>query len=381
MNYVVTGSLQIKRNTYQIVLNLRDKNNKPKQKWISTRLPVKGNKRKAEQMLQQTLADYNNNQIQYCSNMKFFKLMQEWIESDALKNKVRPSTLAIYKKEVNAHIIPYFKQTDIKLCDLLPSHLEQFYKDMLKSLSNVTVHKLHSNIFSALKYAIREHYISYNPAQDVVMKWDKTKKANSGAIYTKDQIAQLLEAVKGDVVETPITLIAMLGLRRSEVLGLKWDCIDFENNLIAIRSTVIYNDYKAEFCEDQTKTEKSQRVLAMSDKLKSYLLSVKAKQDQNQLLYGVDYHDDGFVCCYDNGAVIKPERVTNRFKNILIRNNLPVIRVHDLRHSAASNLLADGVNIGNISKWLGHKSIQTTIDIYAHLTPQANTEIASLLSV
>ena len=379
MNYIVTGTLQEKRGIYQMVINLRDEYNQPKQKWISTKLKTKGNKQKAKQILQQTLADYNNNLLTYSSKMRFSALLQEWLDSDVLKNKVRPNTLENYKLVINKHIIPYFEKTGVRLCDLLPSHLESFYVKKEKELSSNSVHKLHGYISSALQYAVRQRYISENPAKRVCARWKKAPQLGDEHLYNLEQVHTMLSVVQGDVIEVPITLIAWLG--RSEAVGLTWNCVDFENSKIYIRSTVVYCGTKATFCEGLTKSDSGNRVLAMSERAKQFLLEVKQKQEQNQIIYGPDYVDSGFVCTANNREMLKPDRVTRRFNKLLKRNNLPVIRVHDLRHSAVSNLLANNIDIASVAKMMGHKDIRTTSNTYGHLLDSVRQDASNILSV
>lgn len=376
MNHVVTGSLQIKNNRYYMVLNLLDEHNKPKKKWIGTGLTVKGNKRQADKLLYQTISDYNARGIIYSSSTKFVDLLQIWL--DSCKGNREANTLAIYRKVVDKHITPYFKALNLKVGDVLPMHLDDFYKYemMQKGLSRSTVHKHHTHIHSALEYARKNHWISHNVAKDISTKWGKSTQSCAGSIYTKEQLKDLFDAVEGDIIEVPVKLMAQYGLRRSEVLGLKWDAVDFDRHLISIRAKLINNDWS-----ESTKTETSKRVLAISKSVEAYLLQVKARQDENKRKYGSDYHDNGFVCAHDNGEVIKPGLLSHRFPLILERNSLPKIRIHDLRHSAASNLLAAGVNISDVSKWLGHADITTTVNVYGHLTDRSNINMANILTI
>ena len=376
MNHVVTGSLQTKGDRYYIVLNLLNEYNKPKKKWISTGLKTKGNKQEAKRLLQQTISDYNSRQIVYCSSMKFLDVMREWL--DSCEGEIEDNTLTIYRAVFKKHIVPYFDSFNLKVDEVLPKHLDDFYKFEMnqKGLSRVTVHKHHAHIHSALEYARKNHIVTHNVAKDIKTKWGKSTQSSAGSVYSKEQIKDLFVAIDGDIIETPIKLIAQYGLRRSEALGLKWDAIDFDKHLISIHAKQINNEWI-----ESTKTEKSKRVLAMSKPVEDYLRKVKEKQEANKRKYGSDYHDDNYVCAHDNGEVIKPGLVSHRFPLILERNNLPKIRIHDLRHSAASNLLAAGVNISDVSKWLGHADITTTVNVYGHMTEKSNVNMANILTI
>ena len=373
----VTATLQTKRGIYHVVLNLLNPDGSRKQKWVSTGLPVKNNKRAAEQVMRELVAAYNENQVRYDSSMKFEDLISEWL--DSIHGKVRDSTYENYKTVVNAHIIPYFKEIKLKAKDVCPRHLEAYYKYKLETLSPVTVQKHHANIHSALEYGRKNHIVNSNAAKDVDMRWN-AKKKKADKFYTKEQIDKLVRLVKGDVIETPVTLIAQYGFRRSEALGLKWDAIDFDRHKISIRATLIYVGSELRFVEE-TKSEKSARELTMTPEIESYLRNVKEYQADMKALYGPSYNDEGFVCTRDNGIPISPENLTKRFSNLLRKKGMPHIRLHDLRHSAATNLLAMGFPISDVSFWLGHANISTTVDIYGHFLEAANADIARALAV
>jgi len=377
MSNDITATLQIKRDIYYVVLNLKQPNGQRKAKWISTKLHVKNNKRAAEQIMRDIVAEYNERNLVYDSNMRFDDLLSAWLEN--IHGKVRDSTYKNYEIVVNAHIIPYFKQLNIKARDLRPYQLEEYYKKMLETLSPVTVQKHHANIYSALEFACKNHILNSNVAKDVDMNWGKRKKMNVN-VYSKEQISILLNVVKGDVIEVPITLIAQYGMRRSEALGLKWNAIDFENKTIAIKATLIYVGTELKWAEE-TKSETSNRVLPLTDEMADYLLVVKREQDRMKSVYGTVYHDGGFVCTRDNGDPISPNTLTKRFHLLLERKGMPMIRLHDLRHSAATNLLAANFPISDVCSWLGHADISTTVNIYNHFLETQKVACAKALSV
>lgn len=377
MSNDITATLQIKRDIYYVVLNLKQPNGQRKPKWISTKLHVKNNKRAAEQIMRDIVADYNARNLVYDSNMKFDALLQAWLEN--IHGKVRDSTYKNYEMVVNAHIIPYFQKLNIKAKDLKPYQLEEYYKKMMETLSPVTVQKHHANIYGALEFACKNHILNNNVAKDVDMNWGRRKKMRVN-VYTKDQIGVLLSAVKGDVIEVPVTLIAQYGMRRSEALGLKWDAIDFEKKTIEIRATLVYVGTELKWVED-TKSETSNRILPLTKETENYLIRVKEAQDRMKGVYGSDYHDDGYVCTRDNGEPISPNNLTKRFTLLLKKKGMPIIRLHDLRHSAATNLLAANFPISDVSAWLGHADISTTVNIYNHFLETQKAACAKALSV
>ena len=148
-------------------------------------------------------------------------------------------------------------------------------------------------------------------------------------------------------------LIIAYGFRRSEALGLKWDAVDFEDKTISIRATVMKSGTEVKFVRD-TKSRASVRTLPMSDEFAEYLRDVQQRQVKDKEKYGDLYQDENFVCASKNGKVINPNCVYERFKKIIKKNGLPDIRLHDLRHTAATHLLAMGFQIKDVAFWLGH---------------------------
>ena len=370
----ITGSLQAKKGFYYAVVNLTGQDGSRKQRWIATGFPEKGNKRRAAQKMREIIEDLEAQNVSFDSSMKFYELLEQWLE--AAKTRLRESTYRNYKTVMEAHIIPYFKNTGIKVRDLKPMHLEEYYRRKLQTLSPVTIQKHHANIYSALEYARKNHIVSFNAAKDA---WcPARKKQQVGSFYTMEQIARLREVIVGETVEVPLMLISSYGFRRSEALGLKWDAVDFDAKTITIRAVLVISGTELSFVED-TKSRASKRTLPMSDELAAYLRRVKAKQEEDKALYGNCYHDNGFVCAKEDGTPIHPAYLTRRFKRIAQKNGLPVIRLHDLRHSAATNLLAMGFSVKDVSVWLGHADVTTTLNIYSHVLEQSKADMANAL--
>lgn len=194
----------------------------------------------------------------------------------------------------------------------------------------------------------------------------------------------LLETVKGIRLEIPVMLASFYGLRRSEVLGLKWDAVDFDKNTITIKHTVTSCNLDGKHVlirEDRTKTKSSMRTLPLVDFVKEKLLLLKAEQEENRRLCGKSYIKDfmGYICINEIGDLIKPQYLTVEFPKLLERNGLRRIRFHDLRHSCASLLLANGVSMKQIQEWLGHSDFSTTANIYAHLDYSSKLSSADAL--
>ena len=236
-------------------------------------------------------------------------------------------------------------------------------------MSASSVIHYHANIHKALKYAVRLDLIPSNPADKV----ERPKKDHFvGSFFDADEVNRLFEVSKGTKLELPILFGAFYGLRRSEVIGLKWDAIDFENDTIIIKHTVTSVNLDSKHiivAADTTKTKSSMRTLPLVQFVKNRLLAIKAEQDNNRRLCGRSYNKEylGYVCINEIGDLIKPHYVTEQFPKLLEANGFRHIRFHDLRHSCASLMLANGVPMKQIQEWLGHSDFSTTANIYAHL--------------
>ena len=200
------------------------------------------------------------------------------------------------------------------------------------------------------------------------------RKINAMRTLTTESLAvqALFEAAKGTLIEIPIFLGAFYGLRRSEALGLKWDAIDFQNNTITIRHTVTscnLDGKHIQIAQDTTKTKSSMRTLPLVPAFKEKLLKLKEQQEEYRRVCGRCYNKKylEYICVDEMGTLISPHYLTSSFPKLLEKNNLRHIRFHDLRHSCASLLLANGVPMKQIQEWLGHSDFSTTANVYAHL--------------
>jgi integrase len=187
-----------------------------------------------------------------------------------------------------------------------------------------------------------------------------------------------LECSKGDSLEIVILLAVFYALRRSEIIGLKWDAIDMTNNTITIRHTV------TDVCNiihktDATKNNSSYALVPLPNMIKTELKRWKIKQLEHRMLQPNDYDNSGYICTHINGSLIKPNYVTQHFKRLLKKHNLPIIRFHDLRHSSAGYLKYLGFDLKDVQCWLRHGDIGTTMNIYVNLDMEAKTEIANKL--
>ena len=356
----MTGSLQIKNGKYYAVLNYKNEQGKRKQKWICTGSPVKGNKRKAEQFLQKMLAQYADfSEIR--ADILFSDYIVKWL--DEIRDQIETSTWEGYKNTIQKHIAPYFTQQNIPLIALEPKHISEYYRYQMKNgLSANTVKRHHANIRKCLQRAVEEKLIPANPADQA--QRPKSQKYTA-AYFDAEQVKRLLQKAVGVDIEPVIVLCTYYGLRRSEVLGLKWSAVNFTAGTLQINHTItkLYSVQE----KHRAKNESSNRTLPLIPAVREYLLALKAKQQENQAFFGNCYHSSDYICTKADGSLIQPDEASHKFAAFLAKNAFPHIRLHDLRHSCASLLIAQGVDIKVIQEWLGHSSIATTGNIYGHL--------------
>ena len=177
----------------------------------------------------------------------------------------------------------------------------------------------------------------------------------------------------------PAIILGMFyGLRRSEVLGLRWRDIDFHKNTIQIRNTVV--KMKTVIEKEQTKSRSSKRILYIIPDTRDYFISLKEEQQKNQELFGNSYIENDHVCTWPDGRSFYPDYISQKFSKILKANDLPHIRFHELRHTAGSLLLEQGLSAKQIQEYLGHEQISTTLDIYGHLSLEGKQEASRVMS-
>lgn len=366
---MVAGHLAVKGGKYYAVLSYKNSEGKRIPKWISLGLPEKGNKRKAEAELLKLRSEFEipEEAGELSNDMLFADYLLEWLE--IAKGRLAIATYGSYASMIKYPIGPYFRKKKFKLRELEARHLQMFYSEMLKKVKSNTVIHYHAIIHSALKYAVKTDMLIQNVADKV----DRPKKNDFQPVFlSADEMQEMFEAIRGTKLELPVLVAAFYGFRRGEVLGLKWDAIDFERGTISVKRTVtsVNIDGKCQDIEKQSaKTKSSLRTLPLVGSFKEYFMQVKEAQELNKKICGncYNYQYDGFVFVDEMGERMKSNYLTCSFPKFLERHGLKRMRFHDLRHSCASLLLANGVPLKHIQEWLGHSDFSTTANIYAHL--------------
>ena len=299
--------------------------------------------------------------------------MDTWFENVA-KIKVRPSSHQTYKGYIDNHIKPNIG--NIPLEKLTTMDLQKFYRKLLtkgrverieskeqpKGLSAKTVRNINQVISSAMDLAVAQKIILANPTN--ACELPKVEHLEMQTIPAEQLQAFLDEARATGVYEMYYIELAT-GLRRGELLGLKWSDIDWKNGIIKVRRQVAR--VNGEIVEAPLKTKNSYRAVSISPQAIEVLRDQKRKTN------------DTYVFPSPNGGPISPDSVNNMLKRVLERAGIPKVRFHDLRHTFATIALQNGVDIKTVSGMLGHFSAGFTLDTYAHVTTSAQKEAAQTI--
>lgn len=374
----VSGHLEEKRGIYQMVLSWTDREGKRQRQSKSTGLQVRGNKKRAEDML----LDTRRAKEQELASMPdlgdpLFADFMEFIWLDAVRQEVKLTTFGGYQMNVQKAIAPWFREHGILLRKLTAEDINDFYASCLKRIKATSVLKFHANISKALKFAEKKGFVQRSVMEQV----DRPKPQRFvGKFLTQSEVVALFEAVKGHKLELGVMLGAFYGLRRAEIVGLRWDAIDFEANTLTIKHTVTTATVDGKHlvvADDTTKTKSSFRTLPLVPSFKEKLLEIRAEQEHYREICGKSFNQEESQYIYTDplGNRIKPQYLTDAFPKFMEKNGFRRMRFHDLRHSCASLLLANSVPLKQIQEWLGHSDFAITANTYAHL--EFNSKMAS----
>lgn len=379
-NYSVNGinySVNVKKvkgNEYYVV-NFRNAQGKVVEKSTGMK-PNRDTLRQAEKRAKEIVSEYAGQhtrkethaaavvpQAQPASitnDVLFVDFLADWLKRQ--KVTVANTTYINYANMVQKHIMPYFNALNLKLTEVKPMHLQSYVSQKLTEISPNTALKQLSLIRTAMQDAFINDLILSNPA-DKVKKPKKTKPQSS--FYNAEELTHLLETAKGTEMEVPIFLAVMFGLRRSEVVGLRWSDIDF------IKKTLTVNGSVTRYCDGGTcvdrydgtlKTDASHSTFKLNNSVCGYFKNLY--EHNMNLISNVDDYKE-FICVNEIGERLKLDYITHKFSKLLEQNELRHIRFHDLRHSALT-LLSKQYSPKVLQGYARHASCSTTTDIYCH---------------
>lgn len=313
------------------------------------------------------------------SELTFNEYLNLWYNDYVLIN-CKYGTADYYKRIINCHLKPYFKE--IKLKQLNPSILQKFlnYK-MINGYSKNSVSNFYGVLSGSLKYAVYPcNYIKENPMAYVNMpKYDeKIKEASDLKIISYDNFNKILERFPfGSSFYIPLQIAFHTGMRGGEITALKWENVDLENKIIYVNHTLISKG-KGIFELGTPKTKSSYRKIDIGNTLVSILKRHKLYQKENKLKYGSYYTNSDFVCTKENGELVTTDSLKYLSRVVNYELKIP-FNFHSLRHTHATMLIENGANIKTVQKRLGHSKLSTTMDTYAHVTDKMNTEAVNIL--
>lgn len=321
-------------------------------------------KKAAEAACAEIIAQYEKGEYNVPKRMTVEQYLKIWLQ-DYAKRKMRPSTYSIREIIVDRRIIPELGQ--IELEKLTPMDINKFYRQLEdEGLTPNYISSIHSILRSALKRAIVWQITNKNIMAGVeAPRVEKTKIKT----WSLEEIRTFLDASKDNVCYIAFVLAIFTGMRRGEVLGLRWQDIDLDNKKLTVQQS-LYWIPKEGVIFQEPKTDKSVRTIALSDIVIKELKKQKAKQAQHKLIAkGVYKEEFDLVCCWPDGSPVKPRNFLEHFERMIKVADVQRIRFHELRHTHATLLLKMGENIKVVSERLGHSRTSTTSDTYMHVLP------------
>lgn len=382
---VITKSMRSGKRMLYIQLSYKDPStNNWKTKHISTGLTEKGNKKKALEMIPSIVERYSylekvheevdkilNPEISFCDYLDL------WLQHK--KTEIEETTFESYEYRTN-RIKVYFEPYNLKLLDVTSRHIDQYLKYELaygkvnqktkekEPLSVRTVRSRKSILSAAFDQACIDGLIKHNPVTPVKVSGKKNSDYEEELLFlTEEEVTELLNFLSEKYPRLmPIGFVAAyFGLRRSELLGLKWSAINFDKRLLTIKNTVVRSKKVHE--KERTKTKYSKRELFLFDNALQCFHFLKKEQDDYRKFFGNTYQNSkDYIFTNEDGSLYDPNLLSKHFSKATKKFGRPEITLHNLRHSCASIGINRGWDIKTLQYWLGHSDIQTTMNIYAH---------------
>lgn len=348
------------KGSYTIVLNLGiDPQGKRKQQWLS----VKGTKKEAEKRLSELLHQLDTGTFMRPSKTTLAEYLEKWLSNYAKPN-LSPRGFERYAGIIRKHLIPDMGSTT--LTQLRPEHLQKHYTARLNDgLSARTVRYHHAVIHKALQTAVKWGLVSHNVADGVDVP---RAQRNEMQTWDEDEITRFLETAKDSPYYALFYTALYTGMRRSELLGLKWGDVDFIMNQVYVNRS-LHHLKDGSYVFTQPKSTRSRRTIALSPSAILTLRDHYEKQKLERAMLGISLKDDDLVFSQLDGKPLRPNTVTRAWTMLADRAGVKMIRLHDARHTHASLMLKQGVHPKIVQERLGHASIQMTLDTYSHVAP------------
>ena len=391
----------VKNGKHYVVFDFKDREGKRKRKWVSTELPEKCTKKALKEAVEAIVEEFDKSiaegevmihdkKAPYAvlndpniSKQPLGDFFSDWLAY--IKPNVARTTHLCYRK-ITDRYMEYINENypNLTLGEVNHNHVQNFLNYKLdKGCKGSSAKQYYLALHSAFAFAVKMELIPKHPMDKLVVPRAERHEAT---FYNADELNELFEVFKGDRLELVVHIAAYYGLRRCEILGLRWDAIDFKNKTISIQRKIV-SDYDDEgkmklYVETRLKTNSTRRTLPLIPHIEEMLLEKKKTEAQFRKACGKSYNKefDGFICRDNFGNMISPGYVTQHFHYIITKNGLKHLRFHDLRHSCASLLLANDIPMKAIQEWLGHSNFAITANLYSHLEYNAKVSSAETIA-
>lgn len=298
--------------------------------------------------------------------------LDEWL---AGKVAVRANTRRSYEGHIRNYLKPAFG--GLRLSQIRHGDVSRLFADLSKAgdLSPASIKRVHATVNAAFNDAVRRQLLVVNPAAFVELPSVSRKSLN---VWTPTELAAFLLTTKDDRLATMYRLFAFTGMRRGEVAGLRWCNVDLTVGQIHVREQRVQLGYAVEV--GPPKSDAGMRTVDMDGELVEALRAHGIAQGAERLLAGAAWVGQDHVFTKENGEPLHPEYISRRFGRLTKKAGLPVIRLHDLRHTHASHALAVGVQMKVVQERLGHSTMALTADTYTHVMPKVRADAAELIA-
>jgi integrase len=319
--------------------------------------------------LAKALSDRSGGLVFDAGAMTVGEYLERWLEV-SVRGTVRMSTYERHEGIVRTHLKPALGR--IKVKNLIPTHVRGLHREKMDAgLAPATVRKLHSTLHKALSQAVSDGLIARNAAAI------KSPRPDPEEMYplSADEASALLKAARGERFEALYMLAITTGLRRGELLGLRWRDVDLEHGVLRVGHALVREGGRYRLGE--TKTKRGHRSIRLTSQAVSALGAHRKRQLEERIRLAGLYEDQDLIFATQKGTPLNPENLVKRsFKPLLEWTGLPEIRFHDLRHTCATLLLGRGVHPKLVQELLGHATIAMTLDTYSHFLPSMGDQTA-----
>ena len=328
--------------------------------------------REARDWLKLTQTQIDNGLKLSTANVDLATFLNKWF--DAHKLSVRPNTSALYWQMLDNHIIPSLGK--MKLKDIRPDHIQNFYTLKMKAgTSKAVIGIIHSVLHLAFEQAMKWGLIGRNPVDAVIKPKRKSKEIKT---LDENQTRALLSTVVNTRYQALFWMAITTGLRKGELLGLKWSDLDWRKKQIQVQRQIQRIQKEGlVFCELKSKSGK--RIVVLSDEMINKLQQHLDLQDMGKSFAGDQWQENDLIFPSNNGTPMDGHHILDKFKKLLKQAELPDMRFHDLRHTAATLMLKQGVHPKIVQERLGHSNITMTLNTYSHVLPSMQEEMANKL--